>query len=95
MHARRTASRGTSAARATASTMTPSWAPWRSSPVSSATRKRCSGSVARAKSAASASRRAACDPGPAMAPIASHAASASLSESVASVAGAGRSRSER
>ena len=77
MHARRTASRGTSAARATASTMTPSWAPWRSSPVSSATRKRCSGSVARAKSAASASRRAACDPGPAIAPIASHAASTS------------------
>ena len=82
MHARRTASRGTSAARATASTMTPSWAPWRSSPVSSATRKRCSGSVARAKSAASASRRAACEPGPAIAPIASHAASTSTSASV-------------
>ena len=95
MHARRTASRGTSAARATASTMTPSWAPWRSSPVSSATRKRCSGSVARAKSAASASRRAACDPGPAIAPIASHAASTSTSERPASTAGAGRSRSER
>ena len=84
MHARRTASRGTSAARATASTMTPSCAPWRSSPVSSATRKRCSGSVARAKSAPSASRRAACEPGPAIAPIASHAASTSLSASVAS-----------
>ena len=95
MHARRTASRGTSAARATASTMTPSCAPWRSSPVSSATRKRCSGSVARAKSAASASRRAACDPGPAIAPIASHAASTSLSASVglASPARAGRAAS--
>ena len=62
--ARRTCAAGMPAAFATASTMTPSSAPWRSSPRKSPTRNRCSASVARPKSAASSSRRAACEPRP-------------------------------
>ena len=62
--ARRTSATGTPAAFATASAITPSSAPCRSSPRNSPTSRRCSGSVARAKSAASSSRRAAWEPWP-------------------------------
>ena len=64
--ARRTSAAGTPAAFATASAMTPSSAPCRSSPRNKPTRRRCSGSVARAKSAASSSRRAPWEPLPAI-----------------------------
>ena len=50
--ARRTSLTGTPAACATASTITPSSAPWRSSPTSSCRRNRCSGAVARANRSA-------------------------------------------
>ena len=49
MWARRTAAIGTPAAFATASTITPSSAPWRSSPPNIFHSRSCSGSVARAK----------------------------------------------
>ena len=49
MNARRTVSPGTSAARATASSSTPSSAPCRSSPTSSRIRKSCSALVAAAE----------------------------------------------
>ena len=66
----------------------PSSAPWRSSPWSSARRKRCSGSVARAKSASSSRRRAACEPGPASPPM-RRERGVDLERARASAAGAG------
>ena len=56
--ARRTSPTGTRGAFATASTITPSRAPWRSSPRRSPTRNRCSSSVARPNRPSSSSRRA-------------------------------------
>ena len=56
---------------------TPSSAPWRRPPSSSPRRNAASSAVARAKSAPSASRRAACEPAPDSAPIRSNAASTS------------------
>ena len=55
---------GDPAARATASTITPPRAPWRSSPDMSPRRKRASGSVNRANSPESSVRRTSCEPGP-------------------------------
>src|SRR3954469_18573512 len=67
MKARRTSVTGTSTAVATASRTTPSRAPWRSSPVSSRTRNRCSSAVAAENSRPRAPFRLAADPGPAVA----------------------------
>ncbi len=64
MWARRTAAIGTSAALATASTITPSSAPCRSSPLNTFHSRRCSGSVALAKTSVSSARRAALTPAP-------------------------------
>ncbi len=64
MWARRTSSTGTPAPRAMASTITPSRAPWRSSPLKTPHNRRCSTAVARANTAASRSRRRAVEPGP-------------------------------
>ena len=75
--ARRTSPAGTPAARATASTITPSSAPWCSSPASSRVRKDCSAGVARANRAPSSLRRSAWDPGPVVAPIAANTESVS------------------
>ena len=94
MTARRTSAIGICVAFASASSTIPSWAPWRSSPISSRTRKPCSGSVALAKSAASCLRRSACDAGPARRPIASSSPSTSTSEREAFTAGGGWSRME-
>ena len=68
--ARRTSATGTSAARATASVITPSSAPWRSSPESRPTRNRCSSPVARPNSSPTSALRAAAEPFPDTAPIA-------------------------
>jgi hypothetical protein len=92
--ARRTSLAGTPAARAVASTITPSSAPWRSSPPSSRIRKRCSPSVARPNRPASSRRRSAWEPGPDCRPISSKARSTSSSSSDGSAAGGGRSRSD-
>ena len=64
MCARRTAAIGTPAALATASTITPSSAPWRSSPPSTRHSNCCSGSVARPNTSVSSARRAALTPLP-------------------------------
>ena len=71
--ARRTAASGSPAAFATASVITPACAPWRSSPTSSAPRNACSAAVARPNSASSWRRRSACEPAPAVRPMASSA----------------------
>ena len=92
--ARRTSGSGTSAARETASTITPSRAPWRISPIRSPRRNACSSAVARANRSWSAVRRAAWEPAPASEPIRGSAASTSSSSSVAG-AGAGGGRSFR
>ena len=86
--ARRTSAAGTEAARATASVITPSRAPWRSSPDSSPARNCCSARVARPNSSPTRARRAAADPFPATAPIAEKAASTSDKLSVGAAAGA-------
>jgi hypothetical protein len=91
--ARRTWFTGTEAARATASVMTPSSAPWRSSPESRPYRKRCSSSVARPNSSLTSALRAAAEPFPATAPIAAKPASTSLKVSVGTSAGGNPSRS--
>ena len=65
--ARRTSATGTDAARATASVITPSSAPCRSSPDSSPTRNRCSAEVARPNSSPTSALRAAAEPFPATA----------------------------
>ena len=81
------------AAFATASTITPSRAPCRSSPTSRPPRNRCSGSVAVANRRASSSRRAACEPRPAMACRRVNASSTSSTSSVGGAsAGGGSSR---
>ena len=91
--ARRTSATGTAAARATASVMTPSSAPWRSSPESRPNRNRCSSSVARPNSSLTSALRAAADPFPEIAPMAEKPESTSdrVSEGVA--AGGNPSRS--
>ena len=91
--ARRTSATGTAAARATASVITPSSAPWRSSPDSSPTRNRCSSAVARPNSSPTSALRAAAEPFPDTAPMAESAASTSLSDSDGAAAGANPSRS--
>ena len=91
--ARRTSATGTSAARATASVMTPSSAPWRSSPESRPTRNRCSSAVARPNSSPTSALRAAAEPFPDTAPIALNPESTSDSVSVGACAGANPSRS--
>ena len=92
--ARRTSATGTEAARATASVITPSSAPWRSSPDSRPTRNRCSSRVARPNSSPTSALRAAVEPFPETAPIAEKAESTSLSVNVGSSAGAKPSRSD-
>ena len=93
MTARRTSATGTSAARATASVMTPSRAPWRSSPDSSRTRKYCSSAVAALSSSPTSSLRAAADPLPASAPIRVNASSTAPTVSDGFSAGGGAARS--
>ena len=85
--ARRTSATGTEAARATASVITPSSAPWRSSPESRPTRNRCSSRVARPNSAPTSALRAAAEPLPDTAPIAEKPESTSLSVSAGASAG--------
>ncbi len=91
--ARRTSATGTEAARATASVITPSSAPWRSSPESRPTRNRCSSRVARPNNSPTSALRAAVEPFPETAPIAEKAESTSLSVSAGASAGANPSRS--
>ncbi len=91
--ARRTSATGTAAARATASVMTPSSAPWRSSPESRPTRNRCSSAVARPNSSPTSALRAAAEPFPATAPIAEKPESTSDRVSVGAAAGVNPSRS--
>jgi hypothetical protein len=91
--ARRTSATGTDAARATASVITPSSAPCRSSPESNPTRKRCSSAVARPNSSPTSALRAAAEPFPLTAPIAENPASTSLSESAGTTAAGNPSRS--
>src|SRR5581483_7301625 len=85
--ARRTAATVVPVARATASVMTPSSAPWRSSPVNRRRRKSTSAAVARASSAPSASRRRAVEPGPVLDATSSTTRSTSWSVSDGVVAG--------
>ena len=93
--ARRTSASGTFAARDTASTITPSRAPCRISPISRPRRKSCSAAEARAKRSWRAVRRAAWEPAPAVAPILRSAVSTSMSSSAAGAdPGGGRSFSE-
>ena len=87
MAARRTRSRGTPAALAMASAITPSSAPWRSSPRRSRPRSCPSGSVARANSPVSTAWRSATDPGPVMPSIVVTARSTSATVRVGSAAG--------
>ena len=91
--ARRISATGTEAARATASVMTPSSAPWRSSPESRPKRNRCSSSVARPNSSLTRALRAAADPFPATAPMADNPESTSDRVSVGVSAGGNPSRS--
>ena len=91
---RRTVEAGTPAALASASAITACSAPCRSSPVRSRARNCCSGPVARERRPVSSSRRAACEPGPVVAPI--FRREASTSSTVSTGGGAfsgGRSRS--
>ena len=87
MNARRTTAAGTSAAAAIASSITPSSAPWRSSPPSSAVRKRCSARVAAAKRSCRSSARRFVEPAPAVAASASRVASTCPTVRVGSAAG--------
>ena len=93
MTARRTSAPGTPAAFATASVITPSSAPCRSSPESSRTRNSCSGAVAAANSSATSRLRSAVEPLPATAPIRVNAASTASTVSDAVPAGGGTARS--
>ena len=90
--ARRTATTGTSAARAIASASSPACAPCRSSPLNSPTSSRCSSAVAAPNSAPTSSRRRACEPAPATTEIAAIAASTAATVRLGSAAGGGRSR---
>ena len=87
MRARRTAAGDTLAARATASTTTPSLAPWRNSPTSSRRTKSASAAVARLSKPSSRSRRRWTDPAPDASATASSMASRSPTVSVADGAG--------
>jgi hypothetical protein len=87
MAARRTASAGRSAARAIASSSTPSSAPVRSSPSTTRVMKSCSRAVARAARSTSAADRCAPEPSPPMAASRSSASSSSSTVSDGSVAG--------
>ena len=89
--ARRTSAAGTLAAAAMASSITPSRAPWRSSPTRRRTRKSCSAAVARANRAWSNPLRAAAEPLPAVVATAASAASTSRRDSDGALAGAPRS----
>ena len=91
--ARRTSPTGTSEARATASVITPSSAPWRSSPDSSRTRKYCSCAVAAPITASISRFRSATDPFPATEPIRVNASSTSRTVSDGASAGGGADRS--
>ncbi len=75
----------------TASAITPSSAPWRSSPPTSSRRNFCSSAVARSNNASTAARRLACDPAPANSDSSANAASTSSIVSEAVSAGAGAS----
>jgi hypothetical protein len=92
MIARRTSATGTPAARATASVITPSSAPCRSSPDSSRTRNCCSSPVAAPINSPTSRLRACADPLPATAPMWLNASSTSVSVSEASDAGGGAER---
>jgi hypothetical protein len=91
--ARRTCAAGTPAARATASVITPSSAPWRSSPESRRIRKCCSSMVAAPITSSTSRFRSATEPGPSTAPISLKAASTprTVSDGAAEAAGADRS----
>ena len=91
--ARRTSPTGTSEARATASVITPSSAPCRSSPDSSRTRKYCSSLVAAPITASISRFRSATDPLPATAPISVNDASTPriVSDGASAAGGAVRS----
>ena len=91
IRARRTEAAGTRAARATASTTTPSLAPWRSSPTSSRLTKSASAAVVRARKPPRRSRRRRVDPSPDAPATASSTPSRSATESVGCTAGAVRS----
>ncbi len=79
--ARRTSSGGSAAACAIASSITPSSAPWRSSPTRSRTRNSCSSRVARAKSSPSWRARSAAEPLPFVVASAASASSTARSSS--------------
>ncbi len=87
MKARRTAAAGISAAAAIASSITPSNAPWRSSPVSSRRRNACSSAVAAPNSPLSRAARRAVDPAPEVCASSSRAASTAATGSDGSGAG--------
>jgi len=91
--ARRTSAAGTPAARATASVITPSSAPWRSSPESSRTRKYCSSAVAAPMTASTSRFRSATEPGPTNAPISLKDASTPGTVSDGAAEGGGADRS--
>jgi hypothetical protein len=69
-----------------ASIITPSSAPWRSSPTSRRSRKSCSGAVARSNTARNCAPRSAAEPLPVVAAMRLSAASTSRSVSVACAA---------
>ncbi len=93
MAARRTCAAAVAAAFATASVITPSSAPCRSSPASSRTRKYCSPAVARRRSSPIRRLRSAAAPLPVVKPIWRNAASTSATVIVATSAGGGTARS--
>ena len=84
--ARRTRSAGTPAACATASITSPSSAPWRSSPTTRLTRKRCSSRVARASSSLKRRNFSPTEPFPATPATRANAASTSDNVSVGDAA---------
>ncbi len=88
--ARRTTAASTPDAAAIASVITPSSAPWRSSPVMSPIRNSCSDAVAAPSSAPSASFRRCAEPAPVMVVRPVSARSTPVTVSVGSSAGAGR-----
>ena len=94
--ARRTSATGISDARATASVITPSSAPCRSSPESSRTRKNCSSAVAAPITSSTSRFRSATDPGPTTAPISLNDAStpSTVSDGATDAGGADRSAAQ-
>ena len=94
MAARRTEAAGMPTALATASAITPTSAPWRSSPPRRRRRNVCSASVALANNPVTSSARRACDPFPATVPISVNLASTCSTSSDGSAAGGGSERSE-